>query len=420
MNRLLVILCVFLFSNLLLAQGTISLETCYQKAIENYPLTRQKELNDASKQANLQRIDKDNLPQLNLNSQVHYQSDVTKIPIQGLPGVEQLSKDWYKFNLDLNQNIYSGGMTSRQKAIAEADYAINQQSLQVELFKLKNRINQLFFSIIILEQNLKILETHQNTIHDKLSNLEAGQKNGIVLTSNVDILRAELIQLEQSMDEVKISRQASLSMLSEYTGLDLSVESQLEVPGVEIETTSITNNRPELSLFSLQQEKIKASENLIGAKNLPHVSAFGQLGYGRPGFDMLENTFTDYYIVGARLNWHFYDWNRSKKEKEVLAIQSDLLETQKETFQLQVNIDLKNKRAKIQKLEHLLKRDQEIIQLRQNIVKSVSAQLDNGIITSTDYVTQLNAESKARLDLEVHRIELIQAKVDYRATLGNL
>lgn len=138
------IILFLLLGNLLIGQESVSLEICYQKAIEQYPITRQKDIHKASLETSIEKINKNNLPKLNLNSQVHYQSDVTKIPIQGLPGVEQLSNDWYKINLDVNQNLYNGGLTARQKAVEEADYAINQQSLEVEWFGLKNKINQLF------------------------------------------------------------------------------------------------------------------------------------------------------------------------------------------------------------------------------------------------------------------------------------
>lgn len=419
MNKYRFIIMFLLSGNLLVAQQSISLEICYQKAIDHYPLTLQKEINSASLEASIQKLNKNNLPQLNLNSQVSYQSDVTKIPIQGLPGVEELSKDWYKINLDLNQMLYDGGSTARQKAVEEADYAINQQNLEVQWFGLKNKINQLFFSAILLEQNLKVLATHKESLQARLSDVESGIRNGTILASNADILKAELIQLEQSTDEVKISRDAICSILSEYTGLTIDEQTIFEIPQAEPDLSIFTNNRPEITLMSLQQQKIVATKKLTGSQNLPRLMAFGQLGYGRPGFDMLNNNFTDYYIFGARLSWSFWDWNKTKKQKEILNLKSEIIETQKETFNQQVRVEIKNKLADINKLEKMINRDKQIIELRENIVASAASQLDNGIITSTAYVTELNAASKAKLDMEAHRIELVQAKVDYMAVLGN-
>jgi len=158
----------------------------------------------------------------------------------------------------------------------------------------------------------------------------------------------------------------------------------------------------------------------LGSKNLPRLSAFGQAGYGRPGYDMLKNKFDDFYTIGARLSWNFWDWNQTKKEKEILTLQSSIITTQKETFDKHIRIDLENKVSGIRKAEGMILRDEAIIELREKITASSSAQLENGVITSTEYITALNAESKAKLDLEVHKIELVKAKLDYQTTLGNL
>ncbi len=64
--------------------------------------------------------------------------------------------------------------------------------------------------------------------------------------------------------------------------------------------------------------------------------------------------------------------------------------------------------------------DEKIIELRIGITSAASSQLNNGIITSTAYLTELNNEIQAWLNLELHKIMLIKAKLDYKATLGNL
>ena len=135
---------------------------------------------------------------------------------------------------------------------------------------------------------------------------------------------------------------------------------------------------------------------------------------------MLNVNFDDFYMIGARLSWKPWDWNLSRKQKEVLDIQNEIINSQKETFDKNVKIDLENKIAEIRKAEELISRDRELIELREKISKSVSSQLDNGVITSSQYLTEINAEASAKLDLESHKIQLVKAKLDYQAALGNL
>jgi outer membrane protein TolC len=416
-------LVVLLLSVLFLpAQQKVTLEQCYAKALENYPLTRQAELLVSSHDLTLKNLNKNYLPSMAINGQVHYQSDVTKVPVQEVPvfGVEPLEKDWYKVMLDVNQVIYDGSQTSRKKDLEMVNLEIEQQNLEIELYNLKARINQVFFNIVLLDKNAIILNLHKSTLEERQKTLESGVRNGTILASNLDILKAEILQVEQSLIELVISKEAAMAILREYTAIDLDEGTSFILPEVYVNTGLYENNRPEYALFSIQQRKIETSKKLIGSRNLPKLSAFGQAGYGRPGFDMLKNQFDDFYMVGARLSWNFWDWNHARKEREILDLRYDILSTQKETFDKHVRIDLENKLAGIRKAERLIEKDEAIIALREKITASSSSQLENGTINSTEYVAELNAESKARLDLEVHNIELVKAKLEYQTTLGNL
>jgi len=422
MNKIRITVLAGFISIAAFSQKVVTLEECYQQAIATYPLSQQEQLLASSNELSIDNLNKNYLPQLSLNGQVSYQSDVTKIPIQNIPAFsfEPLSKDWYKLTLDVKQVIYDGGATSKQKDLEQKDLAIDQQQLQVEYHSLKERINRIYFAVLLLKSNSEILNLHLDNLKAKVSEVHAGVENGLLLASNENVLKAEIIQIEQAISEVETDLGASISIMQQYTGIDMNDQTEFLLPEIEIEPESPINQRPELTLFTLQQEKLEASKKLTGSKTIPRLSAFGQAGYGRPGFNMLENKFTDFYIVGARLSWNFWDWNHTKKQKEILGVKQQIIETQRANLDKNINIDLENKKAAILKAEENLKRDTEIISLRDDIVKSASSQLDNGVITSSEYLTQLNAQSKARLDKEVHEIELVKAKIEYKTTLGNL
>jgi len=418
--KILLLISVLLISTAI-SQETVTLEVCNIKAMENYPLSRQNELLPESHDLRIKNLNKNFFPQMNIYGQAHYQSEVTEVPIH-VPGINipTVSKDQYKLYFDVNQTIYDGSTTSRQKGMEDISLKIEQKSLEVELYKLKERINQVYFSILLFKEKAKILDLHLSTLTSKLKDVESSVRNGTMLSSNQDILQAEIIKADQAIAENRISTSAGIGILHELTGLTLNDETVFLLPEVIVDPNTYINNRPEYSLFSLQQEKISASKKLTGSSLLPRLSAFGQAGYGKPGFDMLKDEFDDFYMIGARLNWKPWDWNLSRKQQEVLDLQNEIIITQKETFDKNVRIDLENKIADIRKAEELIGRDRELIELREKISKSVSSQLDHGIITSSQYLTEINAEASARLDLESHKIQLIKAKLDYQATLGNL
>ena len=175
-----------------------------------------------------------------------------------------------------------------------------------------------------------------------------------------------------------------------------------------------------MKVFDLQILKLKKSESLLGVKTMPKLAAFGQLGYGKPGLNMLSNEFDSFYMFGAKLNWNFWNWNQNKREKQILELQSDVLNTQKELFNRNLKILMEKNINDMNKYDELILQDQQIIALREKIVQTASSQLENGTITATEYLTELNAKVQAELNLKTHTLQQLKAKVDYLTTKGSM
>jgi len=399
----------------------VSLDDCYTAAINNYPNLRQLDMEVQINQLNKDNIQTTYLPSLNLNGQASYQSDVTKVPIS-VPGmtIQELSKDWYALNLDVEQMIYDGGMTGSRKKLEDADLDINHQKLQVEFFQLKNRVNQLFFQAILLKKSLDILEVLKKNLETTIADAEVAFDNGMLLQSDVDALKVEYHLALQQIIERREDTRAVLGGLQVLTALEITDAAQLSVPETAVVDYHFVNNRPEYMLLGKQQTKIEALTQLTQTKRMPILMAFGQAGYGRPGYDMLNNDFDTYYKVGARLHWNIWDWNKVKREKLVLNVQNEIINTQKQSFDQQLKAELETKMAAIRKAEQLIESDSTIVELQQNVVQTADVQLRNGNITTTNYIIELNKQVKALLNLEVHKLQLIYSKYQYNITLGNL
>ncbi len=402
----------------------LTLSQCYDSAISNYPNLSQLELNKAVFDLNTKNIKTNYYPKLNLNGQASYQSDVTKMPFgDNLPAglqIEELDKDWYKINLDIEQMIYDGGLTSSMKKLEETDYKISTQKLQVELYQLKDRINHLFFNIIYLSKNEEILSTLKNNLEVRVEDAKIAFENGVLLSSEIDALRVEVNLTEQKIIEIDDDINALISSFNEISGLNINTASQLEFPDIEISDYNFVNNRPEYLLLSLQQEKLSALKSVTAVKRKPVFMAFGQVGYGRPGYDMLKNQFDDYYKVGAALRWNIWDWSKVKREKQVLEIQSQIINSQKQTFDQNLRADLHKKISDINKYYKLIESDKVIVRLQENVVKTANNQMDNGTITATNYLIEINKKAKAHLNLEAHKLQLVYSKLLYLTAIGKI
>lgn len=398
---------------------TLTLDFCQQKALENYPVLKQKELLNTASEITISDFAKTYLPQLSLNGQATYQSETTEIPIN-IPGMEipSLYNDMYKATFDVTQMIYDGGLVSVQKKLEKASLQYELQSVESELYKLKDKVNTIYFAIITLQENKKLLKLLKQDIQNKLTKIESGVKNGTLLESNALVLKAEIIKIDQQITEIDYSVASGYKMLGDYLNITISDSAKLKLPEVAVVLTDYDNVRPEVKAFELQQQKLDISKDLLDCKLIPKVAAFGQLGYGRPGLNMLSNSFDAFYMVGAKVSWTLWNWNETKNEKKLLDLQKQLLETKKETFNQGVKILLEKSITDIAKYKDLIESDNEIIGIREKVVKTAESQLENGTITATEYLTELNNLSQSKVNLQSHKIELVEAKIDYLTLKG--
>jgi len=413
---------------------TLTLALCHELAIGSSPVAERTQLLESASELQQKKLNAGYLPQVQLNGQATYQSDVTAVDVevpsfylpppidmQVTPAPLQAprpSNDQYKFTMDVYQVIYDGGMTGSKKKVDLAAYEIEKQQVEVEMQQLKERVNSIYFSIVLLQENRKLLMLLTDNLNAKLTDLDAGVEHGVVLATERDVLRAEIIRVRQQLDETDIQREAFLGMLEELISQDLSPSVMLALPDMNVSSTPYTPVRPELRMFEIQKGMLEESKDLVTGSWRPKLSGFGQLGYGNPGLNMLEDAWQPFYIVGARLNWQLWNWNQNKKEKQIIGLRQEIVDRGRESFDKNLNIALEQYMADMRKYEKLISSDKEVIALRGNISKTASSQLDNGVITSSDFVSRLNEEAQARLNLEVHKVKLARAKVDYLTALG--
>jgi outer membrane protein TolC len=403
---------VLLFpAHLLMGQEAVTLEQCQNWARENHPVLKQLDLYQQILDLKNENNATSFLPQVNLNGQATYQSAVTKIGIS-LPNIKipSVDKDQYKFYLDFKQTIWDGGLSKAKELINNVENTGYLQQTEVELYQVKEKVNQFFFTSFLIQENLKILEKKTETLGERRKTLESAVNNGMVLSSELDQLLAELIKTEQLVIELKSNKETVLYALSILTGKTTEQLNNLRLPE-ELAITDLPLKRPELDLFSKQNELLNANSEILQKQRNPKLFGFGQAGYGKPGLNMLNNEFDTFYLVGLGFSWNVLDWKTTSRQKQVIKLQQDLVQTKQESFVRSIDLATDQQNKQINQLAELLKTDQELIVIRERITKTSASKLENGSITMADYIQDLNAETTARLMLETRKIQLKEAKV---------
>ncbi len=412
----------FLISSFTYAQQVrrVSLQECMDQAVIHHPLYSQYQLQSQSSDLQRQNIKTDLYPQLTLNGRATIQNKVISLPIS-LPGVNipEVSKDQYRLSLDVNQAIYRGGIDKQQYALEKQSLDIASMQTNEALYRVKSDVKRLFFQLVLSNKQVEIVESYRITLGQKLKELKILVDEGVALASTQDVLKLEYLNTEQELFNIKNTRQTLLKNLELLTNIKFDKQSEFVLP--IINTLPMTNqNRFEYQEISLRQMQLETSKNILDAKKKPILFAFASGGFGRPGFNMLSNDFDDFMLFGLNLKWNFWDWNKTKNEKKIIDINEQLLDTQKQNFDLNIRLGLNQIGADIEKQRSLLKQDPKLIALRKNVVNTAEAQFKNGTLTSFEYVQELQKLNQTKLNYEIHQISLINSQMTYIELLGKL
>ena len=407
-----------LVSVVVFGQNTISLNECYDLVNTNYPLAKQSAIQKEKNDLDVEVIRKMKMPTLELDAQSTYQSDVISLPIE-LPNMNIESPNQFQYKAAVTGNVllYNGGLINERMKVKEFELKTQEKQTEVSLYQLKQKVNQLYFSILLLQEKQQLLEANKDKVKAKIDDVQAGIDSGVVLPTTSDALRVELLKIDQREIELEQSKNGLLKTLSLLLGTTIPAETVLEFSEAALSSNE-NAQRPELALFQLKKQQLDLTSHLVSKENRPKLIGFGNYGLGNPGLNMLDPTLQPYYIVGLKLKWNFYDWGINKKKQEAIAVNKKLIDNQEEIFRLQNDMEAEQQESAIRKAEALMEMDDSIVALRKKILDFTSLQLNNGTTTPANYTSALADLLEAQNNQKIHLIEWLLAKANKKVVQG--
>jgi len=407
--------------SLLKGQKILTLKECYEKAMSANALAGEKTAYGEITKLKDENLSKGWLPTLDAGASLVYNSDVVdmsgafaNIPVPGFAdAIKPLPHEQYRITVDINQVIYDGGAIKGARAFEQAGLRVNNKQTETDLYKLRGQVNTYYFNLLLLSRQNKLLNNYLELIEKRISSMQSALNNGVILKSDIDVLTSEKINLKQQLRGNDIRKSFLLEILSGLTGIEIEASTEFLLP---VQQGELTNDllRPELQIFDLRNEQLAAGIKLTEAKRMPRAFGFATLGYGNPpGSNFFKDEFAPYYVLGAGIKWNIFDWNRAKNEKQVIVAQQGIIENRKTDLEENLKRMLELKTAEIMSLESLISTDDELITIRKRITESAESQYENGTITATEYLNEVNSERQAAINNEIHKISLARAKIEY-------
>ncbi|HNG89397.1 MAG TPA: TolC family protein [Saprospiraceae bacterium] len=403
------------------AGDTLTVQQCRDLALQNSPLQQRKLYAEAISALQINSLHSNSLPRINVGAQATWQSDVFGLPFR-LPGsdIPSIPKDQYRVSVDVAQRVWDGGSDRylRQQRELERDLAAAQTD--VEVFTLRETVTDLYFKILLLRESASILQSSKKDLETRLAQAEAAVKEGISLRTHADQIKIQILKTEQQIVGVVADRAGLMRVLGQWVGRP-AADFDLKEPALQCSITSTGDQRPEYRLFELQQKSWQLQKDRLALQRQPRIEAFAQGGLGRPNpFNLFETGFQPFAMLGLRAAWTPVDWGNRKRDAQVYELQMKNVEAQRSAFAQRLSVSTQKEQWDLrEKYSTQLAQDAAIISLQEDIVRRADAQVKNGVMTTADYLAQLNLLTQARLSQKTHALQWAQTQALLEAKLEN-
>jgi outer membrane protein TolC len=406
------------------SQKVLTLKECCDKAMAANALAGESDTYNNISLLRDKNLSAGWLPSLDASGSIVYNSSVIDISnsLGSLPvppgSFKPLPREQYKITVDINQLIYDGGAIRRARAVEKADLRVNTKQAESDQYKLRAQVTGYYFSILLLGRQKELIENYLELLDKRIRAMQSALANGTIIKTDIDVLRSETIKLGQHVKEIDIKRASLLDILSGITGVEIDPSTTFILPPLPADLPCELA-RPELQLFDLRKEQLAAGMNLINSRRMPRAYGFASLGYGNPpGNNFFRDEFAPFYVAGAGIKWNIFDWNKARNEKQALALQQEIIDGRKTDLADNLQRMLEAKKAEIKSLEALIESDKELIAMRKRITATAESRYENGTITATGYLDEMNSEREALINFEIHRINLSMAGIEYMNISG--
>ena len=401
--------------SILTAAHALTLAECLQMAHDNYPAIKQYDLITAARDYDISNAGKGWLPKISLQASGYAFTDIISSgSLISKMGVD-LDNYMVSGNITVKQTVYDGGQIAAGKQVGTAKAEVDARQTDVTLYNIRERTQELFFGILLLDEQLKQNDILQQDLEVSIKTVEEMMRGGIANQSDLDALRVEQLNARQQHDVYEASRTAYIKMLGTFIGKELGSNTTLEKPAMTTAGSGDASLRPEMSLFSSQDNLLEAQRKQINSALLPTV---GFMGMGMLHTKVSDMVNTGMLLGGLTVSWNIGALYTRKNDLHKLEVKRQQTDVQRQTFLFQNRLQHQETDGTIAALRKQLASDDEIVELRESIRSKADRKVAAGTESVNELVRDINAVSRARGKRAMHEVQLLKAVYGLRNLNG--
>jgi outer membrane protein TolC len=419
-----VLLATHAFAQATAPRDSVGYRELLSAATATDPRQAQLALYEQASRLRLASIAAERLPSLSIDGQTQYQSTVTTIAAP-LPGVTfpTPAHDTYDAHLGAEQSLFDPSRAARRE-VERARLAESRAQVRGTLFGIRQELTEAFFTAASLQERIAETDAAIADLGARLRETVIRFREGAALRGDTASLAATIDERRQDRLALVSERAASVRRIAMLAGRPVSEDAILVAPVTDsvvrevVRALDTLRTRPEYEQFAAARDRLAQQSQLASMQERPRVSAYGRLGYGRPGLNPLSRDFQSYWLAGVQLHWTPLRWGTTSRDREQLEVEREIVSANEAAFSRSLARSVQPTLATIARLDSTLALDERVVALREQVVHEAQIHLREGVITAATYADRSTELLVARLRRVQHRVALDQARITLLNTLG--
>jgi outer membrane protein len=406
------------------AQTTYTLEKCLEVAYHNNPSLKAVASRVAQAEAQQTEAKANYFFTATANGQAVYNSDYMIAEFPTPAGVNRITfgdHEVYDLSLNLQQPLFTGFQIDRLHDVARLGLASEQQQEKYQRVLLKYMVTASYYRLQTMMWFKEITQTSKQQILEHLQDVTNLYQQGMTPKYEVILVEYNLAEAEQHIVQAQNALYLAQTELNNHMGAiqdtnyTIVVDSNFAPSEYNLEELIATGlqARGDLDALRCQEQQAGFHVGFQQSAWYPHLYAFGNYHYGKPGVDPIANEWMDYWSLGLSLQWQIWNWGGRKAKIEQARLQQNTVRHTLNKLQQDIEKDIIDAYVKVSECADLVRLvNKELVQT-EALFQYVRDNYREGLVSNTHFIDR-------QLELTRARLKKAQQIAQYHIALANL
>jgi outer membrane protein len=394
-----------LISNSFSQTDSLTLDEAIQQVVKNHPLIEQAQQRVQASQARVDESRSPFYPELDATALYSRIGPIPSIDIPGMGSFSLYPENNYDAHVAARQTLCDFGRRSTQSALARSEKQTAEDNIGYVKSELAYRTVQIFYTILFLQEDMRVLDEEINALNEHLSISEKKAQTGSATDFDVLTTRVRVANAQSQKVDVESALQKQIIVLKRLMGIPEDQEIQLQgdfsSQSSEINPDSLMSDaltqRREMILARDAETSLEIQHRLASLGDRPSLKANLLLGVKNGYFPDLNQAKVN-WVAGAQVQMPLFNGFRTRYRKQESEANLAAARAHTRDVSQQVRSDVQQALADIRAKQEKIQATQLQLEQAEQALSLAKKQYEIGVITNLDLLDAQTSHLEANLN----------------------